>query len=267
MNAQQTEETEMGKNIPPEVPSLDAQIAKTLAAPPTSSAPLLELIVRTTSEIEAVDEAGRIARARAIDPTVPDGVAERSRAEDNEFCAARYRAGLAELHRLHDTAVAVEQSIAWNENADRVQAERDHLAAEFRMRWPQLVQEAVDLFTAIGACDQAIDRLHAAAPATEGARRLRKVESEARDIDAITLQGAASIIDSAQLPRFAQHGIQLAWPMAKPSELLGLLDMFPKNGAPDPADYDRFEMFFDEAAGHFGMKLKQDYMQARESRD
>jgi hypothetical protein len=249
----------MAKNTTTE-PTLDEKIAKALSLPSatTSSAPLLALVVEVTSAIEVLDGEARAARLYAADPTNVDGIAMRSKAEDAEFRVMRYRNGLAGLQKLLDAAVAAEQSVAWNTDADRMQAERDHLAAEFRMRYPAIVDELISLFTAIGACDQAIDRLHAAAPATDNGRRLRKVEAEARDINAIALQGDASIIESTKLPRFAQHGVQLAWPLAKPSPLLGLLDIFPKNGNPDPANFDHYESFFDEAAGCYTMRRKPD---------
>jgi hypothetical protein len=236
--------------------NLDEKIRRALEAPPATSTPLLALLVETAAAIEVEDETSRTARSHAVDPRALDGVASRGRAEDAEFRAARYRAGLAELQKLLDAAVAAEQSVAWHEQADRVQAERDHLAAELRMRFPILVEELVSLFTAISACDRAIDRLHAAAPPTEGARRLRKVEDEARDITGA--QGDSSIIDSTRLPKFAQHGVTMAWPPAKPSDLLGLLDIFPKNGMPSSDDDAFYEAFFDEAAGHFSMRRKSD---------
>jgi hypothetical protein len=248
----------MVKNTTTE-PTLDQKIATALSGPTApSSPPLLALIVEVTTAVEVLDGEARAARSYAADPTRADGVAMRGKAEDTEFRVMRYRNGLAGLQKLLDAAVAAEQSAAWHEQADQVTAERDHLAAEFRMRWPAIMEEALSLFTRIAACDQGIDRLHAAAPANEGARRLRKVEAEARDIEAIVLQGDASIIDSTRLPKFAQYGCAMAWPLAKPSALLGLLDIFPKNGMPSSDDDAFYEAFFDEAAGHFSMRRKSD---------
>jgi hypothetical protein len=84
----------MAKNTTVEL-TLDEKIAKALGLPSaTSSAPLLTLIIETTAAIEVEDETSRTARAHAVDPRALDGVASRGKAEDSEFRAARYRAGL-----------------------------------------------------------------------------------------------------------------------------------------------------------------------------
>jgi hypothetical protein len=105
-------------------------------------------------------------------------------------------------------AVAREEAAAWRADADKVQAVRDQLAAEFALRYPAIVNELVALFTNIVACDQEIDRLNNRAPDTEN-RRLRKVEAEARRIDLV--QG--SILENCRLPNLliGQHGASQAW--------------------------------------------------------
>jgi hypothetical protein len=189
-----------------------------------------------------------------VDPAVIDPDV-RGRAQDSEFAAQRLHNAVVKLRELQMAAVAREEATAWHADADKVQAVRDQLAAEFAVRYPAVVRELVGLFTSITACDREIDRIHSSAPDTEN-RRLRKVEAEARRID--LTQG--SILENCRLPNLliGQHGASQAWPLSQPSVGLQILSGFPKNGTPGSDEDEFYELVYDEVAGQYAMRRRPD---------
>jgi hypothetical protein len=213
-----------------------------------------DMIAEVEAAILDADATSRECRERLVDPAVIDPDA-RGRAEDSESAAQRLRNAAFKLKELQMAAIAREEAAAWRADADKVQAVRDQLAAEFALRYPAIVSELVGLFTSITACDREIDRIHSSPPDTEN-RRLRKVEAEARCI--YLAQG--SILENCRLPNLliGQHGASLAWPLSQPSVGLQLLSIFPKNGSPGSEEDEFYELVYDEVAGHYTMRRRPD---------
>jgi hypothetical protein len=117
----------------PEMMSLDARIADLLrpGADQLSSSALMTLIAEVDKAIKAADQEGRTARAHSIDPSIVDGGA-RGRAEDAEFLAMRYRAGLTKLNGLHHAALTREEQARWNADAEGVRKEAEELGAHLK---------------------------------------------------------------------------------------------------------------------------------------
>jgi hypothetical protein len=249
-------EIHMAKNTTakPEL-DLDVRISGLLSAPDAhASSVFMDMIAEVEAAILDTDAIIRDCRAREVDPAVVDPGA-RGRADDSEVVAHRLHNALVKLRELRMAAVAREEATAWRADADKVQAVRDQLAAEFALRYPAIVSELVGLFTSITACDREIDRIHNSAPDIEN-RRLRKVEAEARRID-LTL---GSILENCRLPNLliGQHGASQAWPLSQPNVGLQLLSIFPKNGSPGSEEDEFYELVYDEVAGHYTMRRRPD---------
>jgi hypothetical protein len=238
-------------------PTIDEVIAATLASTPTSSNELFELVIRVTSEIEALDERWREAQEQSVNPLRLDSDALRSEIDSIMFRTHRLRNGLVALQQKYDEVLEREQSTAWRANADRIQKTRDQLVDEFAQRYPELVGELVNLFNRVANVDKEIDRLHGAAPASESVHRLCKVEAKARNVDFV--QGGASIIEGCKLLNLTpgHQAASFAWPQAHHSDLGDQL--FPQaGGAANPADDKFYEPTFDESLGYFVMRRKSD---------
>jgi hypothetical protein len=115
------------------------------------------------------------------------------------------------LQELHRDAVAREQSVAWQADADAVEAVRDKLAAEMAEKYPAATAWIVDFLQRKEACDQEISRINGSAPPLEH-RRLLGVELTARGIDNFGLNDRP-IAEKLQLPALVGgYGSAIAWP-------------------------------------------------------
>jgi hypothetical protein len=235
--------------------TLDERIAAALATEPSASE-LLALVIEVTTAIDDADAAGRIARAQSIDPKCADGIAARGRAEDTEFCAARLRAGLAELQRAHADVQAREEAAAWRVDADKVQELRDALVTRFVRDYPVAVAGLVDLFAAVVACDCEVDRINRTAPDLENSHRLRRVEAAARGNDG-PITGDMSILGMVRLPNLNQFALTMAWPPKLEPINLAMLNGFAKNGTPGAGDGDLYEPAIDDD-GFYTMRRRAD---------
>ena len=89
----------------------------------------------------------------SIDPTCRDGVAERGRAEDQEFVAARLRNAATPLRAKYQQTKAAEIRAKWQADLAPLEAKVDALVREFRLGYIEAVQTIVDLLERASAID------------------------------------------------------------------------------------------------------------------
>jgi hypothetical protein len=201
-------------------PSLDQRIAVALGS--TAQLPSAELLA-LCNEVDAAiilsDAKARLARKRSVDPLVHDGIAERSKAEDQEFVAHRLRNAVTALREKYEQACQHERETIWNADIDEVELKVAKVADELTEVYQRCVTELVDLFTRVTAVDQEVQRVN---NITDCRRKLRKVELVARGIPGFST-GDVSVIDKCQLPPliFGHGKMVMAWPL--PTVPIGVL--------------------------------------------
>jgi hypothetical protein len=182
---------------------LDQRIVNILRpdAEQLSSAALMALIGEVDKAIEAADREGRAARASALDPSLVDAGA-RGRAEDSEFLAARYRAGLAKLRELHAATVKREEKERWSAEAAPIRQRITDLAKELVTVYPAAVSQLITLFKKIAATDQEARSLNFYMP--PGASPLGTVEGR--------IGRGEKIVEKVVLPMLTANGVKNIWP-------------------------------------------------------
>jgi hypothetical protein len=197
-------------------PTLDARIADTLATTEHLSPEFINsLYDELDNAVGDADQIARDCRVKSIDPLCRDGIAERSRAEDQEFIANRLRAAATPMRAKYQAALAREREAAWIIEADAVELEAAQVADQIISTYPMVTNILVQLFTMMKSVDQKVDRINLTAP-NGVMRRLRHTEATARGIaDAEVL----SITKSAKLPTLVigRGAAADAWPPAPPN--------------------------------------------------
>jgi hypothetical protein len=194
-------------------PSLEQCIASALASEEIKATALAELIVETQTAIDAADRTAEEERTKALDPVLsPDLKAARAAMEDARFAADRLRTLLPRLQVRHSELRKAEDLAAWRKDFEEVKAKRDTMAEEFRQRYPQLVDELVDLMQRMAHVDEEVSRVNG------NGGTLHKVEREVRGElfqPDIPLTGE----DGLRLPLLHRKSGQplYAWPPPQPS--------------------------------------------------
>jgi hypothetical protein len=105
-----------------EIEPLDSRIATVLGSDEEFSSEFLQALYDELDEAVGVaDQTARECRARSIDPLVRDGIAERGRAEDQEFISHRLKAAASPLREKHGQALIREHSAQWHHTATVVE--------------------------------------------------------------------------------------------------------------------------------------------------
>jgi hypothetical protein len=139
---------------------LDARIADALSTTnPLTSEFLLALYNELDDAVGVADQTARECRARSIDPTCRDGVAERPKAEDQEFIAHRLRAAATPLRAKYQQTKAAEIRAGWDKQIAPLEAKVDALVREFRPAYIAAVKTIVDLLEKASEIDAEVRRL------------------------------------------------------------------------------------------------------------
>jgi hypothetical protein len=187
--------------------TLDQRIAAALTDDTTSSdlealAAEVEMAV-AQAEHEAVE-----ARARALDPGVPDPTEARAALADAEFARDRLTAALPRLQGRHRMLEAAERYAVWRASYDDVVTRQAALAAELKALYPAFEAAIIPLLDRIEEVDNEAIRLSFRKPLTADFQHHadgcepRTVEQKARD------GGGLSIMKDMKFPAWArsQHG-------------------------------------------------------------
>ena len=214
------------------ITSIEQRIAAMLSATDAKSDAIASLIDEVETAAREADETATKAREQALDPAVVVDVVKVGAAVASATLARdRLQAALPRLQQQLKEAREQEYTGQWREDYAAVKAKRDELVAELRERYPQLVDEMVDLMTRMAATDRAVDRVNSAAPYGDHPR-LRSVELAARGVDRLT-QPDISIPQELRLPNLhPSSGRLFAWPPPQPNFGIQLLHaMYPGNPA------------------------------------
>jgi len=165
-----------------ETATLDSRIAAALAAHGKANKDdLAALVAEAEQAVAAARDTIATEGERALDIANDDPDRSHDLIRKAELRIARLDKALPLLRTRIRTIDETEHARAWHKAADRIEGERDALAAELRELYPDFVEQLADLYSRIDALDGAIARLHSAAPRGE-TRRLVGAEPQARDI-------------------------------------------------------------------------------------
>jgi hypothetical protein len=219
---------------------LDQKIAEALGTTdPLTSEFLLALYNELDDAVGDADRTARECRARSVDPLCRDGIAERGKAEDQEFVAARLRAAATPLRARYQQAVAREERAAWETKTAPLEQELAAIAAEFAVEYPAAVAKLVDLFRRVELANQEAARANSGAPGY-----LHNIEER--------LRGVRAVMNDTTLPTLG--GARNAWPTHNPG-LAYAISVSSMLGVPGPRDG---EIVFDEAQGCYVWRAKGD---------
>jgi hypothetical protein len=181
-----------------------------------TSAELRALMQETESGIVDAQEAARLAKADALDPTVtPNPTEARSRMEDAALAAGRLHTLLGRLQRRYAEVAEAERFAAWQADFNDLRKQRDALAGDLAKVYPEVTATLTDLFTRIALLDQKLSTLHQARGA--GVQlHLLGAELIARELERFT-RDVPSLLQSVVLLDF-NSGTRV-WPPVVPRDM------------------------------------------------
>lgn len=167
--------------------SLDKRVAAALADTDITKNELIALVDEANAAIKAAEQTIQVESERELDLQNDDPDKSDELIRKSKRLVARFTKAIPELAKKIDKITAAEYSAKWHDAFDRIEAERDNLARELATLYPSFVQNIIDLFNRIDACDAKIGQLARAAPSTSYQsneyRRLLEVELVARGLD------------------------------------------------------------------------------------
>jgi hypothetical protein len=194
-----------------EAPTLDQRIAEALTTTDRSSFFYCVLKSQAETAADASDRTAREARAKSTDPTYGgDAIAERGRAEDNEFFSSRLRAAAASLNEKYQQAQKKELAAVWNAEAEEVEMKVAQLADELIEAYQGAAARLVDIFLRMSDMDAEVRSVNTK-PGRQ--RTLRTTEEAARDIDGF--DAPDSIVKNCALPELvigSKAHPKMLWP-------------------------------------------------------
>jgi hypothetical protein len=129
------------------MPSVEAEVAAMLKNPTNASAAEIGSVIASAKTFATdAEEAGRAARLRSVDPQCLDGVAERSKAEDNEFVGQRLRNAISALEPHYEAAVKKEKHAKWLVDTAEIRVRIDGLSKELQSTYTECVDKLAALF-------------------------------------------------------------------------------------------------------------------------
>ena len=184
--------------------TLDDRIAAAFL-PGAVSTDVEELIANAEAAAASSEQAVEVARAQALDPTLPTEKVQtaRQQMEDAAFRRDRLRMAVTKLRdRLQQLKAQEDNERRW-QAYEKAKAERDKLVGELKDVYPAYAARLADLAARIKANDREVDRINLRA-VPDGAEWLRSVELVARDLKGWN-DGTATvprIVRDLRLPAF-----------------------------------------------------------------
>jgi hypothetical protein len=182
-----------------ERPGLDARVTVAFSASATSSF-VMPLITEVETALTAARLEAEQCRADALDPRLPASAQRNARAlaSDAEFSRDRLSAAAAKLKErlaeLRDQEENTKRKIAY----DKAQAERDRVAEELRVNYPDLTQKLVDLLTRLQASDHQVAAVNVKLP--RDMPRLERAEMVGKGIIGKSIIGFESVAECRVSP-------------------------------------------------------------------
>ena len=175
-----------------------------------------ELIANSEAAAASSEEAVEVARAQALDPTLPTEKVQtaRQQMDDAAFRRDRLRMAVTKLRdRLQQLKAQEDNERRW-QAYEKAKAERDKLVSELKDVYPAYATRLADLVARIKANDREVDRINLRAQ-PDGAEWLRSVELVARDLNGWN-DGTATVprlVRDLRLPAFEydRHVLNV-WP-------------------------------------------------------
>lgn len=164
---------------------LDQRIAAGIVCDIADKAELTALIAEAEHVIAEAEETIKTESANALDISNSDPDHSDLQVRRAQRTIARLDQVIPKLQERIRSIEAFEYREQWNANADLLEAQHDALAEELAELYPSVVQQLSDLYERIDANNEAISRLHAAAPSIswgEASRRLLDAELIARNL-------------------------------------------------------------------------------------
>jgi len=187
---------------------MDQEVANLLKNPEGASVEKIAFHIRwATAAATVAENAGKAARLKSIDPKHPDGVAERSRAEDQEFIAQRLRNAVAALAPLHEAAIRKDELEKWKNATADIRARIVDLSKELQSTYEECVGKLVDVFKRSETLNNEAQHF-GLAPAGCG---IGSVTGSARIRDVILpMLGSSRGVEPLWPPPKAQFGVEYA---------------------------------------------------------
>jgi hypothetical protein len=217
--------------------TLDERIAAVLSADSAATSSELEqLYDEIESALPSAEAQATAARARSLNPTTVDAAGARAAAQDLAFRVERLKAALPPLARALAPVREREAYDTWLPEYEAVEVERDALAQEFCVTYPECVNRLIDLFQRAAAVDAKVEQINGAATnLVNEHRRLLGVELTARKLNGFTGNNP-SLAEKVQLPAFDDSARMLWPPRTVPAAVLIAEGMArAMSGAPNPA--------------------------------
>jgi hypothetical protein len=193
---------------------LDERIAKVFANG-VSSAGVRRLLQQVEEAAVAAQQRAEQAKKKALDPQVTASALRLARTE-MEDCSFQHQRLQAAIGRLRQRLAEVTE----NENDakrlveyQKVQGERDRLAAELRELYPEFADKLAALLTKIAANDRLVAYVNLPSERPRGRPALQTAELVARELDSLQ-RGATnipSLVADVVLPRFRYSPNALRW--------------------------------------------------------
>jgi hypothetical protein len=195
--------------------SLDARVASAFGDD-VSLDEVVALIVEVEDAAHAVSEAAERALERALDPALPaNEIAEQRRAMDDAAFSRNYlSAVLPRLQQRLDELRAAEEDARCRAAYERVEAERDALAAELAELYPAFADKLADLLPRIDDNDREVAYVNNRLPSGCGL----VAELIARGLEGFAQDGldAPRIMSQLRLPAFKRcPSAPYAWPRSE----------------------------------------------------
>jgi hypothetical protein len=177
------------------------------------------LIVEAEAAAAAAEAAAEQARKRALDPALAATIVAEARRqmEDAAFRRERLQNAMARLKERLREIEGLEENQRRRVIYDKAKAERDFLAAELKVSYPNIESQLGQLIARVEANDREVDYINSQA-LPRGAERLRSAELVARGLESwrTNQTDVVRITQELRLPAFKHDPHQpYAWPRSR----------------------------------------------------
>ena len=139
---------------------------------------IADLIVETEKAASDAEVIATRMQEIALDPEQsPDLAKSKEAADFATLIVRRLNNILPRLRSAHQRVAATERATRWRRTADKVEERRDVLTEEFAAKYPDLINQIVDLFDKVKFTNAEVDAINSSAP-----------NSESRRIDAVGIR-------------------------------------------------------------------------------
>jgi hypothetical protein len=201
--------TQTATAVKPYTPTLDSRISDALASTEHLSSDFLgALYDELDIAVGVANETARECRAKSIDPLCRDAIAERGKAEDQEFVSTRLCNAATPLREKYQKVLAREARERWQADTAELKLRIATLSKELMDVYPRAVAELTALFLRVESANREAARFNSTAPTGCG---LSGIDDAKRILERVRLPAPAggSAPDSWPLPPAVPIGVML----------------------------------------------------------